>query len=102
MSINILNGEAHTCRHGLKSLLYAFAWVSMNFSAVSRDKACDLSHEGFVKVVDEFQWTSSTVTSGCGKPQSELKLKEVAYKPNTPPGNSLNSWTREHVMILGG
>lgn len=82
MAIGILSGERHTYRHDLESLFYVFLWIAiandcvrdeandileglpktsrlwkwctMDFGAVGRDKAADMSPEGFEGILDEF------------------------------------------------
>ncbi|KAK2609205.1 hypothetical protein QQS21_002287 [Conoideocrella luteorostrata] len=82
MAIGILSGQRHTYRHDLESLFYVFLWIaiandrvhdeandilkgmpktsrlwkwcSMDFRAVGRDKAADMSPEGFEGILDEF------------------------------------------------
>ncbi|KJK96090.1 hypothetical protein H633G_00030 [Metarhizium anisopliae BRIP 53284] len=82
MAIGILSGQRHTYRHDLESLFYVFLWIaiandgvhdeandiledmpttsrlwkwcSMDFGAVGRDKAADMSPEGFEGILDEF------------------------------------------------
>ncbi|KAJ6190415.1 Protein kinase-like domain protein [Penicillium mononematosum] len=82
MAIGILSGQRHTYRHDLESLFYAFLWIAiandgvhdeandilegipktsrlwkwctMDFGAVGRDKAADMSPEGFEGILDEF------------------------------------------------
>jgi len=82
MAIGVLYGQRHTYRHDLESLFYVFLWIaiandrehdeaneilkgmpktsrlwkwcSMNFLAVGKDKAADMSPEGFEGILDEF------------------------------------------------
>jgi thiamine kinase-like enzyme len=82
MAIGILSGQRHTYRHDLESLFYVFLWIAiaidrvhdeandilkgipktsrlwkwctMDFGAVGRDKAADMSPEGFEGILDEF------------------------------------------------
>lgn len=82
MAIGILSGQRHTYRHDLESLFYVFLWIaiandsvhdeandiledmpktsrlwkwcSMDFGAAGRDKAADMSPEGFEGILDEF------------------------------------------------
>lgn len=82
MAIGILSGQQHTYRHDLESIFYVFLWMaigndhdhddacaimehlpatsrlrewcSMDFSAVGRAKAADMSAEGFAAILDEF------------------------------------------------
>ncbi|KAF3015141.1 hypothetical protein E8E15_002460 [Penicillium rubens] len=82
MAIGILSGQRHTYRHDLESLFYVFLWIAiandrahdeandileglpktsrlwkwctMDFGAVGRDKAADMSPEGFEEILDEF------------------------------------------------
>ncbi|KAL2822476.1 hypothetical protein BJX63DRAFT_427041 [Aspergillus granulosus] len=82
MAIGILSGHRHTYRHDLESLFYVFLWIAiandrvhdeandilkgipktsrlwkwctMDFGAVGRDKAADMSPEGFEGILDEF------------------------------------------------
>lgn len=82
MAIGILLGQRHTYRHDLESLFYVFLWIAiandrvhdeandilegmpktsrfwkwctMDFGAVGRDKAADMSPEGFEGILGEF------------------------------------------------
>jgi len=82
MAIGILLGQRHTYRHDLESLFYVFLWIAiandrerddandvlegmpktsrlwkwctMDFGAVRRDKAADMSPEGFEGILGEF------------------------------------------------
>ncbi|KID95623.1 Protein kinase-like domain protein, partial [Metarhizium majus ARSEF 297] len=82
MAIGILSGQRHRYRHDLESLFYVFLWIaiasdgvhdeandiledmpktsrlwkwcSMDFGAVGRDRAADMSPEGFEGILDEF------------------------------------------------
>jgi thiamine kinase-like enzyme len=82
MAIGILFGQRHTYRHDLESLFYVFLWIAiandrvhdeatdilkgipktsrlwkwctMDFGAVGRDKAADMSPEGFEGILDGF------------------------------------------------
>ncbi|KAG8405560.1 hypothetical protein J3459_012185 [Metarhizium acridum] len=82
VAIGILCGQRHTYRHALESLFYVFLWIaiandrvhdeandilqdmpktwrlwkwcSMDFGAVGRDKAANMSPEGFEGILDEF------------------------------------------------
>ncbi|KAK3295397.1 uncharacterized protein B0H64DRAFT_395173 [Chaetomium fimeti] len=82
MAIGILSGQKHTYRHDLESLFYVLLWLAignnheaddasgimqglpegsrlrkwcgMDFGAIRRDKAADMSPEGFVAMLDEF------------------------------------------------
>ncbi|GAB1210924.1 hypothetical protein ATERTT37_000034 [Aspergillus terreus] len=82
MAIGILSGQRHTYRHDLESLFYVFLWIAiandrvhdeatdivkglpetsrlwkwctMDFGAVGRDKAADMSTEGFEGILAEF------------------------------------------------
>jgi serine/threonine protein kinase len=82
MAIGILSGRRHTYRHDLESLFYVFLWIAiandrvhdeatdivkglpetsrlwkwctMDFGAVGRDKAADMSPEGFEGILAEF------------------------------------------------
>ncbi|KAK5659148.1 hypothetical protein OQA88_1238 [Cercophora sp. LCS_1] len=82
MAIGILSGQRHTYRHDLESLFYVFLWLaigndhereeaydileglpkesrlrhwcSMDFEAVGREKAADMSPQGFVRILGEF------------------------------------------------
>ncbi|KAI1109323.1 kinase-like domain-containing protein [Nemania sp. NC0429] len=82
MAIGILSGQKHTYRHDLESLFYVFlwlaigndhehddandilngipktsrlwAWCSLNFRAVGREKATDMSPRGFSRMLGEF------------------------------------------------
>ncbi|KAH6637139.1 hypothetical protein F5144DRAFT_647085 [Chaetomium tenue] len=82
MAIGILTGKRHTYRHDLESLFYVFLWFaiandhendnaydileglpktsrlwkwcSMDFGAVGREKAADMTPEGFSALLDEF------------------------------------------------
>ncbi|KAK0703969.1 hypothetical protein B0T26DRAFT_744601 [Lasiosphaeria miniovina] len=82
MAIGILRGQRHTYRHDLESLFYVFLWIAiandrvrdeandilkgmpkasrlwkwctMDFGAVGRDKAADMSPEGFEGILGEF------------------------------------------------
>ncbi|EAU29434.1 predicted protein [Aspergillus terreus NIH2624] len=81
-AIGILSGQRHTYRHDLESLFYVFLWIAiandrvhdeatdivkglpetsrlwkwctMDFGAVGRDKAADMSPEGFEGILAEF------------------------------------------------
>jgi serine/threonine protein kinase len=82
MAIGILSGRPHTYRHDLESLFYVFLWIaigndhkhddaydilegipktsrlwkwcSMDFRSVGREKAADMSPEGFLGILGEF------------------------------------------------
>ncbi|KAM7184332.1 hypothetical protein V8F20_012264 [Naviculisporaceae sp. PSN 640] len=82
MAIGILSGRRHTYRHDLESLFYVFLWIAiandrvhdeandilkglpktsrlwkwctMDFGGVARDKAADMSSEGFEGILGEF------------------------------------------------
>lgn len=91
MAIGILLGGRHTYRHDLESLFYVFLWIAiandrvhdeandilkgmpktsrlwkwctMDFGAIGRDKAVDMSPEGFEGILGEF---SSDFVPLCG------------------------------------
>ncbi|KAJ4321988.1 hypothetical protein N0V84_005035 [Fusarium piperis] len=82
MAVGILSGRPHTYRHDLESLFYVllwfaigndrenaeandileglpktsrlWKWCSMDFAGIGRDKATDMSPEGFLGILDEF------------------------------------------------
>jgi len=82
MAIGILSGKRHTYRHDLESIFYVFLWFaigndhehddaydildglpktsrlwkwcSLDFGSVGREKAVDMSPEGFSALLDEF------------------------------------------------
>ncbi|KAI0483668.1 kinase-like domain-containing protein [Xylaria cf. heliscus] len=82
MAIGILSGQKHTYRHDLESLFYVFLWLaigndhehddandilngipktsrlwtwcSLDFRTVGREKATDMSPEGFSRILGEF------------------------------------------------
>ncbi|CAG7555255.1 unnamed protein product [Fusarium equiseti] len=99
MAIGILSGQRHTYRHDLESLFYVFLWIAiandrvhdevhgilegmtrtsrlrkwctMDFGAVGRDKAADMSPEGFEGILNEFS-SAFTPLRGLAKELHEL------------------------------